>query len=167
MTLHQQSRRRGFTVVELIVVVAMIGLLSAIIYPNISGSRGKGRDAQRVSDLGQIQLALSLYYDRCGQYPSSLVTTANTGCPTGITLGSYMTTIPTPPAGAGQTSYDYATLTVSSTIVNYVLHAVLEQANVAVVKGLNAMPSAGTGTWSTTYTCSNAATSLNYCVSAN
>lgn len=162
-----RSHARGFSLIELIMVVAVIGILAALTYPNISGSRGKSRDAQRISDLGQLQLSMQLYYDRCGQYPSSLATTANNGCPSGITLGSYINAIPTPPSGAGQATYDYATLTISSVIVNYVLHASLESYTPAVSKGLNAMPSAGSGSWSATYTCSNSSTSTSYCVSAN
>ena len=162
-----KDTRRGFTLIELLVVVAIIGVLAAIIYPNIAGSRGKARDAQRISDAGQLQLSLSLFYDRCGQYPSSLSTSANNGCPTGVTLGTFINSIPTPPTGTTQSSYDYATLTVSSVIVNYVIHAVLEQYNAATAKGLSAMPAAGSGSWSATYTCSNSSTSLDYCVSAN
>jgi type II secretory pathway pseudopilin PulG len=149
-------------------VVAIIGILSAIIYPNVSGSRGKARDAQRVSDLGQLQFAMQLYYDRCNQYPSTFATTASNGCPSGVTLGTFINSIPTPPSGAGQSAYDYATLTTSGVVVNYVLHAVLEQYNVAMAKGLSAMPAAGSGSWSATYTCSTGSSSpFNYCISAN
>lgn len=157
---------RAFTLTELLVVVAIMAVLTSIIMPNISGSRAKARDAQRISDVSQLQLAVQLYYDRCGQYPSSLAVGINNGCPSGsnATLGTYISQIPTPPAGAGQTAYDYAVPS-SGAVINYVIHTVLEQTNAAVAKGLNAMPSGVT--WSATYTCSNISTSVNYCVSSN
>lgn len=156
--------KRGFTIVELIVSISIIAILSGLMLTNTSGSRAKARDAQRVSDLSQLQLALQLYYDRCNQYPASLATSASTGCPSGATLGTFISTIPTPPAGTSQTSYDYATQTVSSLLVNYVLHATLEQANVAVQKGLSALPSWVSGT---PFSCSNTSTSVDYCVTSN
>lgn len=159
-------KNTGFTLTELLVTIAIIVALTGIILANIGGSRSKARDATRVSDVGQIGLALNLYYDRCGQYPASLDASASTGCPSGVTLGSFISQIPTPPAGVqGVTAYDYATLSSSGgTPVNYVLHTVLEGSNVAVTKGLSSMPS---GSWSSTYTCSNLDTSINYCITSN
>lgn len=55
------SAQRGFTLIELLVVIAIIGGLSAIVLPNFMGAREKARDAQRKSDLKQIQKALELY----------------------------------------------------------------------------------------------------------
>jgi general secretion pathway protein G len=161
--------KKGFTIIELLVVIAIIGVLSAILMVNFSSSRAHARDAQRISDVSQIQLALSLYGDRCNQYPASLALAANSGCPGSVTLGSFISAIPTPPTGASQNSYDYATSSSSGIVVNYVLHAKLEYTNAAVVKGLNAIPS-GTwsfGTWANPHTCDNSSTSVNYCVSAN
>jgi len=163
MRLHQN---RAFTLTELLVSIAIIALLSSIIMVNLSSSRGKARDAQRISDVSQIQLALQLYFDRCGQYPSTVSTGATSaGCPSGVTLGNYISVIPTPPSGAGQASYDYATLTSGSSVVNYVLHATLESYNAAVAKGLPSMPG---GSWSATYTCSTGSIPpINYCVTSN
>lgn len=158
------SRTAGFTLTELLVAIAIMVLLTAIITTNLSSSRAKARDASRISDISQIQFAIQMYYDRCGQYPSSLATTANNGCPSGVTLGNFISQIPVPSNNAGQTSYDYATLSSGGVPVNFVLHTVLEYHNAAVVKGLAAMPS---GTWSASYTCDNSSSSVHYCVTSN
>ena len=115
------AKIRGFTLIELLVVIAIIALMTGIIVTNLSSSRGKARDTKRISDVGQLQLTLELFYDRCRQYPSSLVTTDNAGgtCPSGITLGSYISQIPTSPTG---TAYDYVT---NTTKTDYVLHTTL------------------------------------------
>jgi len=159
------TNKKAFSVIELIVVVAIIGILSGIIIPNLSSSRAKARDAQRISDVGQIQFAIQLYYDRCGQYPNTLVLSASNGCPSGVTLNTFIAQIPTPPAGAEQTVYDYSITPTSGSVINYVIHAILEQYNVAILKGLSGFPSSGT--WSATYTCSNSSSSTNYCVTSN
>lgn len=58
----------GFTLIELLVVIAIIGLLSSVVLASLNSARAKGRDARRMSDLHNIQLALELYYDKYGTY---------------------------------------------------------------------------------------------------
>ncbi len=53
--------KKGFTLIELLVVIAIIGLLSSVVLASLNSSRIKARDARRISDLHQIQLALELY----------------------------------------------------------------------------------------------------------
>lgn len=62
---------RGFTLIELLVVVAIIGLLSSVTLASLNSARAKARDARRISDLRQIQIALELYYTSNGSYPST------------------------------------------------------------------------------------------------
>lgn len=53
--------RKGFTLIELLVVIAIISGLSALLLPNYMSARERARDAQRKSDLKQVQKALELY----------------------------------------------------------------------------------------------------------
>lgn len=59
----------GFTLVELLVVMAIMGILAVITLANFSTSQAKGRDAQRKSDLKQVSIALEAYYADHGAYP--------------------------------------------------------------------------------------------------
>ena len=63
--------QKGFTLIELLVVIAIIGLLSRIVLVSLNSARIKARDARRLSDMRQIQLALELYYDNNGSYPDN------------------------------------------------------------------------------------------------
>lgn len=60
---------RGFTLIELLVVIAIIGLLSSVVLASLSSARAKSRDAKRLSDMKQIQMALEFYKDSKGKYP--------------------------------------------------------------------------------------------------
>jgi len=61
--------KRGFTLIELLVVVAIIGLLASVILANLNTARVKARDAERLSDLHQINLAINEYFNNNGYYP--------------------------------------------------------------------------------------------------
>ncbi len=65
-----KKRLQGFTMIELIVVIAILGLLSTIGLVSFRTAQIKGRDAQRKSDLTQIQKALEIYYNDYGYYPT-------------------------------------------------------------------------------------------------
>jgi prepilin-type N-terminal cleavage/methylation domain-containing protein len=72
------KQNRGFTLIELLVVIAIIGLLSSIVLASLNSARAKGRDGQRRSDLSQLQIAIELYYDKNGSYPTDGTTFAAT-----------------------------------------------------------------------------------------
>ncbi|MEK7648540.1 MAG: type II secretion system protein [Patescibacteria group bacterium] len=64
--------QKGFTLVELLVVVAIIGLLAGIAIVSVNSVRIKARDTRRIADIKQIQNALELYNnEHGGMYPAS------------------------------------------------------------------------------------------------
>jgi prepilin-type N-terminal cleavage/methylation domain-containing protein len=56
----------GFTLVEVLVVIAVIGILAGIVYPSLSDARASARDNQRISEVQQLQLAMRLYVEQNG-----------------------------------------------------------------------------------------------------
>lgn len=63
-------RSIGFTLIEVMVVVTIVGILSAVIFANFSKSSGVSRDAQRQADLRILQTAIELYKNENGRYPA-------------------------------------------------------------------------------------------------
>lgn len=64
--------KKGFTLIELIIVVFIIGLLGTIVTISISGAKSKSRDLKRISEITQLQVALDNYNKAEGRYPELL-----------------------------------------------------------------------------------------------
>lgn len=62
-------KKNGFTLIEILIVIAILGILSAMLLGNVFTSQRKARDLQRKSDIRQIGQALELYYQDFGNYP--------------------------------------------------------------------------------------------------
>ncbi len=74
-----RGKNFGFTMIELLVVIAIIGLISSVVMASLSSARKKSRDARRLMDMKQIQLALELYYDTYKAYPDNTDNDSGTG----------------------------------------------------------------------------------------
>lgn len=77
-------KQKGFTIVELLIVIVVIGILAVISIIAYTGIQQTARDAQRKSDIANITKALELYYNDKGRYPG---TPGETGGSTTINSG--------------------------------------------------------------------------------
>ena len=87
------SKKQGFTLIEVLVVVAIIGLLAVIVTVVFSGARVRSRDSVRLSDVNRIQSALNLYWQSAGVYPDNV----EPGEPIVHNGMIFMASVPTPP----------------------------------------------------------------------
>jgi len=133
-----KNTKRGFTLIEILVVIAIIGILSSVVLASLATSRAKARDARRIADLEEVKKALELYYDSNGAYPPTDV--APYPLPLVIKTGGFIAQIPVTPAGA--TAYKYfggtfsgSTLDTSLPLESFILAGQLERNDAIALTG--------------------------------
>ena len=124
-------RRGGFTLIELLVVIAIIGILASIVMVSLTSAQVKARDAKRVADIKEIQLALETYYNDNQVYPTDIYSA--TAHPVAF-VGKYMSTVPCDPSSPSGSCTQYAyspmALAASNSVCGYYhLGATLEDKN--------------------------------------
>ena len=101
-------KKFGFTLVEILVVITVIGVLMAMAFVAYSGFRVSGRDNRRKADLANIASALEIYRADCGQYPVSITFgSALSGDQAQCSGNSYMAKVPVDPLNTGSSVYIY------------------------------------------------------------
>lgn len=93
------TNKKGFTLIEVLVVVSIIGLLASVVLVGLGGFRSRGRDARRVTDLKSLQNGLELYYARTNAYPNVLGDL--------VTAGIGVTKLPKDPAAGADYFYSW------------------------------------------------------------
>lgn len=73
-----KKRDQGFTIIELLIVIVVIGILAALVLNSFSGVQARARDTERKSDINAIRSQLEVYYNDNGGYPSEADLVAQT-----------------------------------------------------------------------------------------
>lgn len=134
------NTKKGFTLIEILIVVAIIAILASVVLVGLGPTQRAGRDARRLSDLHQVQNALELYFNRCGYYPGTATCASNAAPAAGAAgytnMSSALTgtasigtpNIPVDPTNSGSLVYQYGA-TPAAAANQYTLAAQLEDVN--------------------------------------
>lgn len=113
-------KKQGFTLIELMVVVFIIGLLASIVTVSVSAARSRGRDTRRFADLDAVKTGLESYAnEHNGRYPVATLLLCSNTFPTGwvpagvapLFTPDYITVLPRDPSATGNYRYCYRTNT--------------------------------------------------------
>lgn len=108
-----KNKRKGFSFIELIVVVTIIAVLSVVGVVSYSGANKKSRDSRRISDLEKMRMALEMVRQVGVTYPAS----------SSALSPNYMQSIPLDPKNASEYLYTPVPATGAYT---YTIRAVME-----------------------------------------
>ncbi len=68
-----ENNKKAFTIIEMLVAIAIIAVLAVLVAVSLQQTRKSSRDAKRLADIKQIQLALESFYDSWGEYPNEVI----------------------------------------------------------------------------------------------
>jgi type II secretion system protein G len=118
--------KKGFTLLELLIVITILGILATLVSGNLMNSLKRGRDAKRKEDLQQIQKAIELYYEDNKQYPTAQEVSFGSALknPDASINKVYMQKLPKDPSD--YFTYLYVVSTIKNTNDGYFLYTTLE-----------------------------------------
>lgn len=70
--MQERDKKKGFTLVELLLVVTIIGILAGAVFVNLTGQSKRAKIQRAKSDITMISSALTLYEMAVGEYPDDL-----------------------------------------------------------------------------------------------
>lgn len=103
------AAKKGFTIIELLVSIAVIAILAAITIVSYTSIQQRSRDTQRSGDIVQLKIAIEKYHAEKGAYPPAC-TAVNTGCSVtnlGPYINTYISAIPHDPRNPIDSGSDY------------------------------------------------------------
>lgn len=79
MKVSLKKRQSGFTIIELLIVIVVIGILAALVLNAFGNIQERARDTERRSDINGLHAQLELYYQDNGSYPTGATATPTRG----------------------------------------------------------------------------------------
>lgn len=109
------KKQKAFTLIEMLVIIAIIAMLATIVLVAVNSSRAKARDAKRATHIRSLQTALEMYANNNnGVYPASSIigsasnaTTWNTFITTNLVNNGYLGSVPLDPKQVWPYEYYY------------------------------------------------------------
>jgi prepilin-type N-terminal cleavage/methylation domain-containing protein len=117
------AAKKGFTIIELLVCIVVIGILVTIMIVSYSGIQQRSRDSERGSDITTLKIAIEKYHSERGSYPDVCSGGDDTDCPASslaTALSPYLATIPHDPRNTADSATDYRYIRGAVTPSNYV-----------------------------------------------
>jgi type II secretion system protein G len=74
-------RRKGFTLIEVLIVIVVIAILAAIVVPRLLGAGREARETSLRAHLQELRNAIGLFQAQCGDYPADLADIMETTAP--------------------------------------------------------------------------------------
>lgn len=140
--------KKGFTLLELLIVIAIIGLLASVILVAVDDAREKGRDSRRIQDMKEIKKALALYYDANGRYPA-ISSPYDASALSAALVPQYINAMPSDPSNqTSPNTYRYISLSTMDTFRSYSMTVKLERNAAICAMHEGTTPHPG---WSSTY----------------
>lgn len=142
--LKRLNKSSGFTIVELLIVIVIIGVLAALVIVAYNGIQARARDATRVTDMRNVKTAIESYYADNSSYPPANFTSLSS-----YLVPKYIKSIPIDPINAAQGGKAYiyyytrgykksGTSYVVGTANDYIMSMSLESSNGPIHNGYGA-----------------------------
>lgn len=147
--------KKGFTLIEMLIVIAIISILASVFLVGLRGFRGGAYDSRRIADLQKTQSYLELYYTQNRAYPNS---SAWNALETTLKTSANLPGIPHDPlVNSGNLDYGYC---YSSDAQSYILAADLSSGDSSIKKE---QPTISTSGYTCTRSLDCSSTSKTFC----